>query len=72
MVIKDVTGGRADWALWLHLDTMGHPPCITLFPDTAIVDLLIATLSIQEMFRDEMSKDDWRLVVKLKKVFKID
>ncbi|KAL4860126.1 Eukaryotic translation initiation factor 5B [Chlorella vulgaris] len=27
---------------------------------------------LKDMFRDELSKDDWRLVIKLKKVFKID
>ena len=27
---------------------------------------------LKEMFRDELSKDDWRLVIKLKKIFKID
>ena len=28
--------------------------------------------SLKEMFRDEMSKDDWRLVIALKKTFGID
>lgn len=27
---------------------------------------------VKDMFRDEMSKDDWRLVIKLKKIFNID
>ena len=27
---------------------------------------------LKAMFRDDLSKDDWRLVVKLKKTFKID
>lgn len=28
--------------------------------------------SLKDVFRDQMTKDDWKLVVKLKKVFKID
>ena len=27
---------------------------------------------LKAMFRDEMSKDDWRLIIRLKKVFNID
>ena len=27
---------------------------------------------LKEHFKDELSKDDWRLVLKLKKVFNID
>jgi len=27
---------------------------------------------LKEHFKDDMSKDDWRLVIKLKKVFNID
>ena len=27
---------------------------------------------LKDMFREEMTKDDWRLVIRLKKVFNID
>lgn len=41
------------------------PPCVPCRSRKSI-DVL------KDMFRDELSKDDWKLVIKLKRVFKID
>ena len=54
-----------------------------LFPSLPPAALLTATLApclcrrksinvLKDMFRDEMTKADWQLVMRLKKVFKID
>jgi hypothetical protein len=65
---------------WLTLPSSSCPPglltsCATLSLPARPSLPLSRRKSIdvlKEMFRDEMTKDDWILVMKLKKVFKID
>lgn len=50
-----------------------HPPFKAVLPHPGLaLQPPPSSPSLQEMFRDEMTKDDWKLVIKLKKVFKID
>ena len=69
---------QSRWGQEFELRACRQPPAGAQLTSACVQDELVSRISrksidlLKEHFRDDMSKDEWRLILKLKKTFGID